>query len=234
MKKTSLTALLLFFTALPLWAQHPGALLPGYPGTPVQGYFQPVKIYGPEGTKVAFADAGKFVERKETPYAVGLQLSADYRLRVTDIPLHPGMEVFPTVKIIGRTFPPQGLELEFPIQIEITQEDLELAIDGKFVTRVIYLEDPQNAIPVAAKPESPITFDVGGAADPLNVAQTLGRPVAIVRIGGRVPDLNYVDPAFFHGFPAWIAFEKTTQGIVMTRYETAQRPNGTPGGVYRF
>jgi len=219
MTKTLLTTLVLFFTVTALLAQHPGALLPGYPGQPVQGYFQPVKIHGPEGTKIALAADGKFVERQTMPYCVGLLLSADYRVRVTDIPLFPGREVFPTVKVIGRTFPPQGLELEFPIQIEITQEDLELALDGKFVTRVIYLEDPQNALPIPSKPETPLSFDVGAEADPLNVAATYGRPVAIVRVGGRVPDLNYVDPAFFHGLPPWIAFDKTPQGLMMTRYQ---------------
>ena len=209
--KTLLSTLILFFTVATLWAQHPGAHLPGYPGQPVRGYFQPVQIHGPQGTKIAFAVDGRFVDRKEAPFAVGLLLSADYRLRITDIPLHPGKEVFPTVKIIGRTFPPQGLELEFPIPIKITQEDLELALDGKFVTRVIYLEDPQDAMPVRARPDQPISFDVSGAADPLDVAATRGRPIAIVRIGGRIPDLNYVDPAFFHGQPPWIAFDKTTQ-----------------------
>ena len=208
--KMLLTTLVLLFIAATLSAQHPGAHLPGYPGQPVRGYFQPVKIHGPEGTKIALAFDGKFVERQELPYCVKLLLSADYRLRITNIPLHPGREVFPTVKIIGRTFPPPDLELEFPIPIEITQEDLELALDGKFVTRVIYLEDPQNALPIPSKPESSLTFDVG-AGDPLDVAATYGRPVAIVRIGGRVPDLNYIDPAFFHGLPPWIAFDKTTQ-----------------------
>ena len=211
MFKTLLTTLILFFTTATLVAQHPGAYLPGYPGAPVRGHFQPVKIYGPEGTKIAFAADGKFVERKETPYCVGLQLSADYRLRITDIPLHPGKEVFPTVKVIGRTFPPQGLELEFPILIEITHEDLELALSGKFVTRVIYLEDPQNAMPIPTQPGAPLSVDVGDGADPLKFAATLGQPIAIVRLGGRVPDLNYVDPTFFHGFPGWVAFDKTPQ-----------------------
>ena len=205
--------------AVTLVAQQPGAFVPGHPGAPVQGYFQPVQIHGPQGTKIAFAAYGKFVDRREVPHCVGLLLSADYRLRITDIPLQPGKEVFPTVKIIGRTFPPQGLELEFPIQIEITQEDLDLALDGKFVTRVIYLEDPQNAMPIPSKPEEPLSVDVSDGADPIDVAATLGRPVAIVRLGGRVPDLNYVDPAFFHGLPPWIAFDKTPQGFLMSRYQ---------------
>ena len=215
-----LTTLILFFAAATLWAQHPGAQLPGYPGQPVRGYFQPVKIDGPEGTKIAFAVDGKFVSRQNVPHVVGLLLAADYRLRITDIPFHPGMEVFPTVKIIGRTFPPQGLELEFPIRIDLTLEDLELALDGKFVTRVIYLENPQNALPIPVTPETPLFIDVSGGADPLDVAAMRGRPVAIVRIGGRVPDLNVVDPMFFHGCPPWIAVDKTPQGgYAITRYQ---------------
>ncbi|MDR2441039.1 MAG: hypothetical protein LBE12_16890 [Planctomycetaceae bacterium] len=201
----------------------------GYPYTPVSQYysqyFQPVKINAPEGTKIALAIDDQFVQRQATPYAVGLIIGNDYRLRITDIPFQPGREVFPTVKIIARTYPPQGLELEFPIRIDITQEDLELALDGKFVTRVIYLENPQTAMPVRSDLGTQISTDVSGGVNPVTAAATMGQPVAIVRIGGRIPNtLGVTDPAFFHGSPSWIAFEKTPSNrYEMTRYQNTPR-----------
>jgi hypothetical protein len=205
-----------------LYAQHPGAQFPGYPGAPVQGYYQAVKIRGPEGTQVALSVDEKFIQRQTMPYAVGLLVGSDYRLRITDIPFQPGKEVFPTVKIIARTYPPQGLELEYPIQIDITQEDIELALDGKFVTRVIYLENPQTAMPIRGDLGTQISTDTVPGADPIAVAATMGQPVAVVRIGGRIPNtLGAADPMFFLGSPPWTAFDKTPEGrYEMTLYQS--------------
>ena len=57
------------------------------------------------------------------------------------------MEIFPTIEIIDRTYAPVDQQVRFAIPVEIVQQDIELALQGKFVTRVIYLEDPQNALP---------------------------------------------------------------------------------------
>lgn len=189
-----------------LFAQHPGFQGPGYPGAPLKCYFQPVQFSGPEGIQVALAAHNRFVERDAAPLTVGLLLGADYRVRITDIPLHPGKEVFPSVQIIARTFPPRGKEIEFPIPIKFSQEDLELALDGKYVTRVVYLEDPNNALPVRGDVGLPITQINHG--NPIDVAKKLGQPVAIVRIGGRVPNFAGGDMSFFLGCPAWQAFNR--------------------------
>ena len=191
-----------------LCAQHPG-----YPGAPVRNYYQPVKIRGSQGTRIAMAFDGRFVERNVMPHAVGLLVGEDYRLRITDIPFHPGREVFPSVTVIARTYPPQGLELEYPILIDITQEDLELALDGKFVTRVIYLEDPKTAMPIRGDLGLQVSTEADAGTDPIDLAATLGQPVAIIRIGGRVPNnLGNANPTFFHGSPSWAIFDKTPTG----------------------
>ena len=64
-----------------------------------------------------------------------------------------------------------------------------MALNGKFVTRVIYLEDPLNAVPVATGADKPQSFfEVRPTDDPLAIADQLGRPVAILRLGGRLPE----------------------------------------------
>lgn len=199
MSKTFLLtiALCVLTTASVAIAQRPDFQFPGYPGAPIANYYQPVKIQGPEGTQIALAAEGRFVERQTVPFAVGLLVGEDYRVRITNLPQRPGKEIFPTIKLIGRTFPPRGQELEFPIPIEISNEDIELALNGRFITRVVYLEDPQNALPLVSNPQVPLAMDVNGGADPVAVAATMGRPVAIIRLGGRVPDINGADWTFF-------------------------------------
>jgi hypothetical protein len=133
---------------------------------------------------------------------VGLAIGPVYRFRITEIPGHPGVEVFPTVEMIDRLYPPRGEGLRFPVPVELTQDELEMAADGRFVTRVIYVEDPKLALPVAEKPTSETRwFDVRPGEDPLVTADNLGRPIAILRMGGRVPDAKELDTTFFYGAP---------------------------------
>ncbi len=194
----------------PVHFQHEGILSPGQiaagrlqRGGPVLGYFQPVEIQAPLGVSVALADGDRFGPLQPAPVRVGLLIGPVYRLRVTNIPRHPGEEVYPTIEVIDRLYAPVGQEVRFAIPIHLHQEDLELALEGKLVTRIIYLEDPQRALPVAAQNgDGENWFEVGPGRDPLAVADSLGRPVAILRIGGRVPlDPEHPEPEFM-GPPA--------------------------------
>ncbi len=128
-------------------------------------------------------------------------IGAVYRLRVTNIPQREGLEVFPTIEVVDRLYPPIGAEGRFPIPIELTREEIDLALAGKFVTRVIYLEDPLNASPVAEDPQEQTYFEAAVHDNPLEVADRLGRPMAILRLGGRVPEENGPDAAFLYGSP---------------------------------
>jgi hypothetical protein len=137
----------------------------------------------------------------------GMLIGAVYRLRVMRIPLHEGIEVFPTIEVIDRLYPPASQVWRFPIPIELTQQDLELAMVGKFVTRVIYLENPEIAVPVPQDPTEQHWFDIASGENPLEVADRFGRPVAILRIGGRLPiDPLQPDPAFLFNSPPALRF----------------------------
>ena len=151
------------------------------------GYFQPIEIDAPAGASVAVAVEDQFTPPARAPVTAGMLIGSVYRLRVTGIPRHAGIEVFPTIEVVNRLYPPPGQELRFPVPVELTLQDLELAMDGHFVTRIIYLEDPKLALPAASDKKHQSWFEVGPHQDPLAVADRLGRPMAILRIGGRVP-----------------------------------------------
>jgi len=205
-------------------AQYPGPLHTGLPNEPVRGYFQPVLIQTPEGTSLAGVVAGQFSQRLPRPFHGGLLIGCDYRLRITGIPLHPGLELFPTITLLARTYPPSGRELDFPIVINLTLEDLELALEGRYVTRVIYLENPKTALPVQTDRDTQISHDIRGD-DPVAVAATQGLPVAIVRIGGRVPPNGLLTPEFCFGSPPWVLNRAFPQENVTQRLETQTAVN---------
>ena len=70
-----------------------------------------------------------------------------YRFRISDLPELPGAELYPTIELIDRLHPPCGRELEFPVPVAFTQEELQAALAGRLVTKVVYIERPQQATP---------------------------------------------------------------------------------------
>lgn len=198
----------------PVHFQYPVGIPPGVVGTqrlarggPVPGYFQPVEIKTPAGSLISVAEGGAFLEPQRPPVRLGLLIGQVYRICVLNIPFHAGQEVFPTIEMIDRVYPPAGQEARFPVRIELTLDDLKLALDGKFVTKVVYLEDPKRAIPAPSAGKEQSWFEVPSGRDPLAVAGALGRPMAIVRLGGRVPDLSRgLDPQFLFGCPPLVKF----------------------------
>jgi hypothetical protein len=205
--------------------EHAGNLIPGQVGWrqtqrggPIAGYFQPVEIKMPAGSGVSLAIENQFSVALENNFKVGLLVAPVYRLKVINIPRLAGIEVYPTIEIVNRTYPPRGQEFDFPIPIELTEEDLALAAQGKFVTRIVYVENPQAALPQAIK-EQP-WFEIAPGQDPLAVADRLGRPIAIIRMGGRLPDPTVgPDARFMYGSPAMLMPQSLLQAVY---------PQGTP------
>ncbi len=230
-----MAVLLCLWSAGPLAAQgppvhywHQGAMPPGaigrlqlQRGGPLPGFFQPVEIKAPSGVLISLAEEGQFGRPENAPVLAGMLIGQVYRIRVMNIPLNPGLEVFPTIEVIDRVYAPPGQHERFPIVIDLNPGDLQLALEGKFVTRVIYLEDPRSALPVPEDPQGQGWFEVGPGRDPLAIADALGRPVAILRIGARLPETERgPDMTFLFGCPPLVRYSP--------RQETSE-PTGEPG-----
>lgn len=197
-------------------------------GGPLAGYFQPVEFKALGGMEVSLAQGGKFGPSTPTTTA-GLLIGQVYRLRVSNIPLQPGLEVYPSVEIINRLYPPQGASWKFPIPIHLTKRDIEFALQGRYVTRVIYLEEPRAATPYVANPNEQPYFDVGSSEDPLHVADRLGRPMAILRLGSRVPRLDRTTGTFlFHSPPARLPPSAAARQALLPRGSAVTRQPHVP------
>ncbi len=165
------------------------------------GVMQPVLIKVPEGASVAVAEGAGFSYGTVNATLASLQVGETYRLKVSNIPNQYG-DVYPTIELIDRLHPPPGKELRYPIPIQLTEEELSMALRGKYVTRVIYVEDPRRALAVRDLPDSQRYFEVMSHEDPYRVASRLGRPVAILRMGSVAPSSQGPSAAFlFHSPP---------------------------------
>ena len=72
------------------------------------GYFQPVAFSGPSGVSFSLAVGDSFGEPDPSLMA-GLLIGNVYRFRITNIPRAEGVEIYPTIELIDRIYPPPGL-----------------------------------------------------------------------------------------------------------------------------
>jgi hypothetical protein len=154
----------------------------------IPGYVQPIEILVPDGVRVSFNLGGKFEEPRTGPVRVGMLVGPIYQLRITHIPFREGFEVYPTIEVINRLYAPPEQAQSFSVPVQLTLEEIEFALDGRYVTRVIYLEDAETAAPVREDPSVQRFFEAPPGQDPLRIADQLGRPMAILRMGSRIPE----------------------------------------------
>jgi hypothetical protein len=162
----------------PGWLQHgpcPETLLPDR--------VQPVEIRGPEGLLMAIETAEGWSMLRPGPLRMGLVVGQPYRLRIGGLPGRDGEDLFPSVRVLAKLAAPPGMAWRFPVEIVIDEDDLESAATGGHVRRIVYAScESEQPDPVPAG-----WFDVKPGDDALEVARTLGDPVAEVVIGNRQP-----------------------------------------------
>jgi uncharacterized repeat protein (TIGR01451 family) len=111
-----------------------------------------------------------------------------YRLQLANLPGYPGRALYPEVEVRGSLVPRAGMRyMDWPAPLLFTPTDIEHALNGAVVTKVVYLEDPDRAFPGEAKTDSPIEFPVPSEGEAVRAATANGRLVAVVRLGGKTP-----------------------------------------------
>ena len=165
------------------------------------GQPQPVQIHLPEkGTVSFYHGSPQRVVETQAPSQVGLFVGYTYRIKLSGLESHPGVELYPTLEVIDRLHPPKGLAERFPIPVEITAEELEAALQDRMITKVIYLEQPDVARPVESTGFLPVE-ELSPRENLMAAADHRGRPVAIFRLGGRIPDPQAPADEFYSQSP---------------------------------
>jgi hypothetical protein len=150
------------------------------------GYPQPVRIELPGQGTVTYLDGTPDGKASVAPSQAALLVGHVYHVKLSGMPEFPGVELYPTIEVLDRLHPPEGLADEFPVPIAITVEEIETVLQDRMVTKVIYLEEPKLATPNTAVEGQHVT-ELEPHANLIEAAYQLGRPMAILRIGGRTP-----------------------------------------------
>ncbi len=165
------------------------------------GYIQPIEVHLPSAGNVTFYQGNpKNAVQTTAPSQAGMMVGHSYRIRISGMPEFPGAELYPTVEILDQLHPPAGKTQNFPIPIEITAAEIKIVMQDRMVTKVVYLEQPDIAAPIEQgrrihTENLPVTENLLEAAD------ERGRPMAIIRVGGRIPDSTSPIDAFYSNSP---------------------------------
>ena len=180
---------LLLTVMLPLAAAaNPPVLPPPPPGPPLSPLLY-VRVLGPAGMKVTFHPGSPLARTFETPVDVGVRPGYLYRLELSGLPQMHGGKLYPTLEVRGMLQLPIDQAARHPVPVIFSDEEIDRVIDkGSIWTKVHYLEDPAQALPLPSLPNQPPVIDVAPEHDPLAEARVKGRPMVISRLGDKDPN----------------------------------------------
>jgi hypothetical protein len=133
---------------------------------------------------------------------------AIYRLKLTNLPGRAGVTLYPTLEVAPVTPRTDAYLAHSPIPVQFTEEDFDQVTSGNFVTKVIYLPDPEFQELALAGVETLVSTRLDPGVDPIAEADRRGSILAIVRIGNKDielgsgasrPQTRSVVPAFQQG-----------------------------------
>ncbi len=165
-----------------------GGVLPTGGMMPVAQSTMQVTFGRPEGMQVRYDQSGGGMFDSEpmiVPARQNFPQGALYRVKLTNIPGREGVELYPTIELAYGN-PRTGAYLahnSVPVQFE--DEDFDQVATGNFVTKVIYLPDPDFSGPALAGIDTLVSTRLDPSVDPIVEADRRGSILAIIRLGDK-------------------------------------------------
>lgn len=154
---------------------------PALPASP----FLFVTVDAGPGAQVTWQPGTK--ETTTTAGPVGLRPGYPYRFQLSDLPAARGVTLYPSIEVRGSLVPRPGLTdvSKHPVPILLTDHDIDRVLDGRLVTKIYYLEDPEKALGVTGAAGVALESAVGSEEEAIREARDRGRPMLILRVGER-------------------------------------------------
>ncbi len=175
---------------------HPGPGVdgpgPGVVGGPEEGFAtgrtSQILFAGPDSMQVAWdvGQVGSFdSEPLVTPGRYNFPQGGLYRLKLTSIPDREGEELYPTLEVAPATPRSEAFLAHNAVPIQFSEEDFEQVRTGNFVTKVIYLPDPEFQELALAGVETLVSTRLDPGVDPIVEADRRGAILAVLRLGNK-------------------------------------------------
>ncbi|MCH2180723.1 MAG: hypothetical protein MK108_01835 [Mariniblastus sp.] len=122
-----------------------------------------------------------------------------YRLKLTNIEGQEGLELYPTLEIGTVSTRTAAYLAHSAVPIQMTQEDFDQVNAGNFVTKVIYVPDPEYQELALAGVDTLVSTRLDPGVDPITEADRRGAILAILRIGNKDLEVPGTDAAAVAG-----------------------------------
>lgn len=166
----------------------PGVMMLGDPGPPAVAATSQVIFTGPEGMIITWdvSAPGAFdSEPLVAPGRYNFPQGAIYRLKLTNIPGREGVELYPSIEIAPSLPRTDAYLAHNSIPVQFTEEDFDQVLSGNFVTKVIYLPDPDFQELALAGVETLVSTRLDPGLDPIVEADRRGAILSIIRVGNK-------------------------------------------------
>jgi hypothetical protein len=150
-------------------------------GAPSPAQRTEVRFVGPAGMKIAWfaptpdGRAGFTTQYLEAPGRYNFMQAAIYRLKLSDIPNRPGVELYPTLEVVPTNNRTCTFLAHSAVPVSFTEEDFQQVAAGNYVVKVIYLPDPG--------PDEVVSSRLEPGADPIAEAHRRGSILLVIRLG---------------------------------------------------
>lgn len=148
-----------------------------------------VRFAGPNGMRVAWYIAGADGKPEltqtsiEVPGRYNFPQAAINRLKLTNIPGRPGVELYPTLEVVPSNNRTATFLQHSSVPLVFTQEDFDQVLAGNFLVKVVYLPNPQFQDLAINGPNEIVSSRLEPGADPIAEALQRGSILLIVRMG---------------------------------------------------
>ena len=162
-----------------------------------QGPTSQVNFKGLEGLKIQWSARipGQFdSEPCICPATHDFLQGAIYRLKLTEIPGRQGKELYPTLEVAPTMARTQAFLAHNSIPIEFTDNDFDQVLSGNFITKVVYLPNPEYQGLAMAGVGTLVNTQLEPGVDPIVEASNRGAILAVIRMGNKDLGLANVGP----------------------------------------
>jgi uncharacterized repeat protein (TIGR01451 family) len=145
-----------------------------------------VRITGPSGLHATFYQGSPQGHEYAAPVTVGLRPGYIYRIKLTGLPGHPTEALYPSLEVRGSlVMPPDLRAADFPATIVFSKEDIDKVLQSGYLTKVLVLEHPDQAMPDASQKDHPLEIETASPHEAMTEARVRGRLMLILRWGER-------------------------------------------------
>ena len=184
-----------------------------------------LRFIRPVGMKIGWKVGAVYADNQRvTPTTYDFVQGATYRLKLTEIAGREGMTLYPTMQVYPAHPTSDAYLSHNSVPMELTDEDLDQIESNNFVTKVIYLPDPQHQELAVAGVEMLVSTRLDPGVDPVAEADRRGTIMLVLRVGNM--DL---ETASTGSGPAGGAALLMPGGIRPVAFQAAVGPDGAQG-----